>query len=1314
MGDTPTNVPSTPSPEASATPPLSLLLEDQRRRWRLGQRPLVESYLTQQPALRDDADRLLDLIYQEVLLRQQAGEAPSLDEYLQRFPDLASQLRVQFEIEPVFHAGSQAAASSTGDEPTVPQDARDAAGALPRVPGYEILGVLGRGGMGVVYQARQVALKRLVALKMIRADAAGPGQRARFQAEAEAVARLQHPHIVQIYEVAEHDGRPLLALEYVGGGSLAEQLRGTPQPPADAARLVETLARAVEHAHRHGVIHRDLKPANVLLQIADLRLQNEQPGQSAICNLQSAIPKITDFGLAKLLGDEAEQTHSEAILGTPSYMAPEQAGGKNHEVGPTADVYALGAILYELLTGRPPFRAATVLETLEQVRTQEPVPPRRLQPKLPRDLETICLKCLDKQPGRRYAGADALAEDLRRFLDGEPIRARPVGRLERARKWARRRPALAALLVLSGAVGVALVGGALAYQARRQTAARRLALTEQAVRQALDQARHTRADLLAVLKTPGGVHGLLNQPARWEAQLQAARYDWQRARDLAATAEGTLDPESTDLLRQVDEELDRDQADYRLALRLEQIRLDKAAAVDAAFGYAQAEQEYPRAFEEAGLAVAPGREAEVAEQVRQSLIKDQLLAALDDWARLAHKRKNADGCRRLLEVARRADPDPWRDQVRDPERWADGPAVVKLAEAVQADREAQARLSPSMVLMVWDFLPTGQAEPWLRMAQAVHPTDFWINFQLAHLLKAKKETLEAVGFYRVALAIRPNNAAVYNNLGNALRAQKDLPGAIDAFHKALAIQPNYAFAWNNLGNALAERKDLTGAVDAYKKALAIDPEYAFAWNNLGLALTTRRDLPGATDAFQKALALDPKNAMVWYNLGVALRAQRDLPGAVDALRKALAVDAKYADAWNLLGILLRAQNDLPGAIDALNRSLALNPKSVFGWTNLGSALRAQGDFPAAVGAYQKALALNPKFAVAWTDLGSTLVDQKDLPAAIVAYRKAIELEPENAKAHCGLGLALRDQGDFAAALGALEPGHRLGSRTPSWSYPSRDWVRECQELLALEKRLPGVLQGEAAGAADRLALADLCLRYKRRYRDAVALFTQTFAAEPQRAEDLAKAHRYHAACAAALAVRDAKPGVEEQARLRNQARAWLEADLAARARLLEQDPLTAVQIADDLQRQARAPDLAAVRDTDALAGLGDEERAAWRGLWARVEALRRQARAGYTEAERQGRLGPPQREQGHPFEMAAGKTYILDLASPQFAPTLRVEDEGGRVVARPGEGGTDDRKVHLVFRPARAGTYRIVAAAAERDGTGTYTLTVRTFPAKKD
>jgi WD40 repeat protein/tetratricopeptide (TPR) repeat protein len=320
--------------------------------------------------------------------------------------------------------------------------------ASPVVPGYDLLLELGRGGMGVVYRARHLALKRVVALKMILAGSGAAAEElARFRAEAEAVARLQHPNIVQIYEVSEYNGRPYCALEFVDGGSLADKLAHTPQAARYAAAVVQALARAVHHAHECGIVHRDLKPANVLLT-------------------RQGTPKVTDFGLVKRLDDDSGRTRSGAIMGTPSYMAPEQAAGRTREIGPLVDVYALGAILYEMLTGRPPFQGSSVYDTLEQVRTQEPVAPRQLNPAAPRDLETICLKCLQKEPAKRYAGADAMADDLRRFLGGEPIQARPVGAGERLWRWCRRKPALAALAGVSIAAVLVLAGVLLISDAR--------------------------------------------------------------------------------------------------------------------------------------------------------------------------------------------------------------------------------------------------------------------------------------------------------------------------------------------------------------------------------------------------------------------------------------------------------------------------------------------------------------------------------------------------------------------------------------------------------------------------------------------------------------------------------------------------------------------------------------------------------------------------------------------------------------------------------------------------------------------------------
>ncbi|QEH35413.1 Serine/threonine-protein kinase PrkC [Aquisphaera giovannonii] len=416
---------------------LTLLLDAQSVDWQRGVRAPVEAYLRRGEDEPGDGELILNLVYHEVLLRRRInGEEPTLEEYAARFPHLADELREQFALDAALpFEETETSGLPPAGVPPAPAD----------VPGYEIFEVLGRGGTGVVYRARQRSLNRPVALKMILDGShSGARQAGRFRAEAEAIARLQHPGIVQIHEVGEHEGRPFLALEYVPGGTLDRALGGTPLPADRAAALAEPLALAVEHAHGRGVVHRDLKPANVLLTAA---------GE----------PKIADFGLARIVAGDSNQTDSGAMVGTPSYMAPEQVDGGPGRVGPAADIYALGAILYEALTGRPPFRGESPVETLLQVRGADVVPPRRLRPDLPRDLETICLKCLEKDPRRRYATARALADDLRAFRDGRPIVARPVPAWERAWLWARRQRGAAAGLALGALALLALLAGGVVH-----------------------------------------------------------------------------------------------------------------------------------------------------------------------------------------------------------------------------------------------------------------------------------------------------------------------------------------------------------------------------------------------------------------------------------------------------------------------------------------------------------------------------------------------------------------------------------------------------------------------------------------------------------------------------------------------------------------------------------------------------------------------------------------------------------------------------------------------------------------------------------
>jgi tetratricopeptide (TPR) repeat protein/predicted Ser/Thr protein kinase len=697
------------------------------------------------------------------------------------------------------------------DEPAPPLDGTD----LPQVPGYEVEAVLGRGGMGIVFQARHLRLNRPVALKMVLDGAyADPLDRARFQREAAAAAAIQHPNIVQVYDVGESNGRPFFTMEYIEGGSLAKRLAGTPQLPQHAAQLLAILAGAVQAAHDNGIVHRDLKPANVLLN-AD------------------GVPKISDFGLARRLAGEAGITRTGAAVGTPSYMAPEQARGEPDAVGPAADVYALGAILYELLTGRPPFRAATAVETVQQVITQEPAPPSRLNDKVPRDLETICLKCLQKEPGWRYASAAALADDLRRFGAGRPIQARPVGWGEQLWRWGRRNPTATALLATALAlVGLVSGGGVWIVQQRAERKA--------------EASRH-------YFDLQNGVGTALPQAVSLRQQ-----YHFHEARELLEFARMRLEQAAgPDDLRQ---RVERAQAELNLAERLDSARIKAAMLMSGKSGAAQAEPLYVSAFAEAGL----GREGDdiklMAARVRDSALHAELIAALDDWASIT-----ADKGRRgwLLAVASEADQNPARNRLRQPDLWRDGARLRQIAL-----EPAVTEVTPQLAIALSHAASEsrGDVEPLLTAVQTRHPQDFWLNFTLGSMLAEARRWDEAIGYYRAALAVRPKVSGVHNNLGNTLyvkgreaqvnchskEAQRLEAEAIGHFKEA------ERFETEAIGHFKEAQRLEAEAIGHFNEALRLDPNSISAHWSLGSTLVNAGRLEAGVEQYQEALRLDPK------------------------------------------------------------------------------------------------------------------------------------------------------------------------------------------------------------------------------------------------------------------------------------------------------------------------------------------------------------------------------------------------------------------------------------------------------------------------
>ncbi|QEL16325.1 protein kinase domain-containing protein [Limnoglobus roseus] len=720
-----------------------------------------------------------------------------------------------------------------------PEGANGAAddAALPQVPGHRVECLLGRGGMGVVFRAWHHRLNRPVALKMMLAGAyAGPRERERFQREAEAVAGLRHPNVVQVHDAGDADGRPYFTMELVDGGSLAQTLTGAPLPVERAADLVGTLAAAVQVAHAAGVVHRDLKPANVLLA-AD------------------GTPKVGDFGLARRLSDEAGLTDTGAALGTPSYMAPEQADGAAGAVGPPADVYSLGAILYELLTGRPPFCGVTAAATVQQLLSHDPAPPSRLNPCVPRDLETICLKCLQKSPRLRYGSAGDLADDLGRFRRGEAIAARPDGL---ARRWARRvrhRPvltiAVAGVLVLAAA----LTGGALWVVSER-------AAVERAAEDDLrEMARHREQS------------------------------GWPEARAALGRALARLGGHgSADLRRR----LDRADAELTLIARLDAARLAGSWSTGGKLAHARANDEYEAALRDAGVWLPGDSPETIAGRVAASDVSAALVNALDGWAELA---RDANQVEQILRVTRLADPDPagWRNQARNPAVWSDKAALARVAATAPA-----ADPCVPLFLTVAKRCRAAGIDPseMLRRVYRTQPTDFWLNLWLAEDAYRGRRYAEAVRFCQAAVALRPDAAVAHNNLGLSLLGRDPRFGeAVEYFQDALRLDPEAHPVRLNLANALTGSLRHAEAIEHTRVALRVEPNSAVLHAMLARNLEGLKADDEALAEHRRAVECDDRNFDAQQGLRNFFLRRGRAEEARAVWKKALALNPPDHAAW---------------------------------------------------------------------------------------------------------------------------------------------------------------------------------------------------------------------------------------------------------------------------------------------------------------------------------------------------------------------------------------------------------------------------------
>ncbi len=982
---------------------------------------------------------------------------------------------VDSELPPISALPLPGTAGPTSLRPTLGQDdfasgqQLDFTIALPKVTGYQLLRELGRGGMGIVYQARQAGLNRIVAIKMIRsARIAGAGAVARFKAEAETVAQFQHPNIVQIYEVGEQDGDPYFSLEYVDGGCLADKVAGVPQEPREAAEIVRVLAEAMESAHRRGIIHRDLKPANVLLtRKGDL--------------------KITDFGLAKRFEENSGATREGAVVGTPSYMAPEQAEGKVKQLGPAADIYALGAILYDLVTGRPPFRAETLLQTLEQVILRPPVAPRRLHPRIPRDLEIITLKCLEKDPKKRYLTAGSLSDDLRRFLDGEPIHARPAGWMERTWKWARRRPTAAALIAVSVLALLALTAGGIVFGVR-----------ESYLRQEADNQRATA------------------QNERDRAQRNFNRA-WDAVQTLILIAQERLHSEPKmervrrDLLVRalhfLEDFLDEKSTDPQVNWETARANLQTADIHHWLHEDARAEPAYRKALELLeGLVATPN--TEYLPQYRYDMASTQnnlglLLMSQNRFTEAEAAYARAEQLRRDLRAANPKDADNGREFAR---------TLLALGELRQTlGRYPEALACYREAVQVLELLTLESSDPLYRLTLAVgreHLGDVLVlTGEHAAAEQAVRDAVqplrELANQFHELPEYRDELVVACNRLGELLA--NDRPAeARAAYEEALTLagglahdlptvpiyRQHQAVTLYNLGKLDQVSGDFEHAEEHYRRQLEVSTQLATDFPNdpglqrdRGVQLNTlgifylernRRDDAGRqfTDAivlFRDLTGKDPGVLDYHHELARTQANQAAL----------LASEGKVAEAENAYEEAIRGEQELAGhspQVPEYQAELARMQRDLGSLYFLsGQHTRVEHPYRDAITTYGRLRDRFPdipdhrsQLAVTWTNLGTLLqADPKRYGDAEQAYAEAIALYEGLAKQLPGLVLYRRQLAGARRSLaGLLAAQAKYDAANMEYS----DAIRLLQELVRDFKNVPALRQELARTFSNRAFL----------------------------------------------------------------------------------------------------------------------------------------------------------------------------------------------------------------------------------------------------
>jgi eukaryotic-like serine/threonine-protein kinase len=1096
-------------------------------------------------------------------LPTRADRAAYLDEACRGQPGLRAELDALLAAHDRLGGGLP---RTTGQEPAGPGPGAGGEEVGAVLSGrYKLVELLGEGGMGTVWMAQQTEpVRRLVAVKVVKAGMDSKQVLARFEAERQALALMDHPNIARVLDAGTTAaGRPYFVMELVKGAPITRYCDEHRLTPRQRLGLFVPVCQAIQHAHQKGIIHRDIKPSNVLVALYD--------GQP--------VPKVIDFGIAKAAGqpltDKTLVTGFGAVVGTLEYMSPEQAELNQLDIDTRGDVYSLGVLLYELLTGTTPLekrrlKEATVLEVLRLIREEEPPRPstrlsttdelpsvaanRGLEPKklsglVKGELDWIALRALEKDRNRRYDSANSLVADVQRYLADEPVLACPPSAWYLLRKFARRhkgRLAVAGLILFF----IAVLGGGGGWALHDRGARQAKAAND--LEQALD-----RAELF---------------------QREGKRVEALAAVERAELLADQAPPDPTRVKRLVDlkEWLAAEARDQEFLARFEDIRLRAQSQVDVTKSLFTHQAAYPEirdALGRYGVTIGATRPALAAARLlgRPQASRRELIAALDECLKLAPA-GDAQARRWLLATLAAADADPWRARVRQAVGDARWKQLEQLARAVDVRKHP-----PNFLLLAARSFPAPMRATrleLLRRIQRAYPADLWANHDLAYELQGNGQPAEAVRYYTAALVSRPNNPGIYVNRGFALKGAGELDAAIADFREAAALAPGYATPHVNLGDALRAKGRLDEAIAAYREAIRLKKDFPEVHNNLGNALRDKGRLDEAIAEYREALGSKqdfPEAYGAHYNLGLALQAKGRLDEAIAESREAL-----------------RLKKDLPEA-----------------HYNLGNALRAKGRTDEAIAQWREAIRLRNNYPEAHYNLGNALQGKGRLDEAIAQWREAIRLKKDFPQAHCNLGVVLWRQGQFRQALEALRRGDELGrARGPRWRYPSDRWVRHCERLVELDGQLPGFLAGTAtpAGPAEQIELAGLCT-LKKWYGAAARFYADAFAAEPKLANDLGAAHRYNAACAAALAGcsqgKDAdKLDDKERAHLRRQALDWLRADLEAWRRLLDRGPDKArAIIAEKMRHWLAATDFTGVRGAAALARLPEAERPAWQQLW---------------------------------------------------------------------------------------------------------------------